>query len=53
MVVVGQRYLLKILSFLFYYLLLFLLRFLYLEFVGDPVIVVVVCGDGCCCGGDH
>ena len=31
-----------------------LLRFLDLEFVGGPVIVVVVCGNGCssgCCGG--
>ena len=42
--------LLKVLSFFFFSL---LLRFLDLEFVVGPVIVVVVCGGGCSggCGG--
>ena len=39
--VVGWQCLLKILSFFFFSL---LLRFLDLEFVGDPMIVIVVCG---------
>ena len=40
--------------FFFFFFLSLLLRFLDLEFVGGPVIVVVVCGNGCssgCCGG--
>ena len=44
MVVVGRQCLLKILSFFFFFF-SFLLRFLDLEFIGDPVIVIVVCGD--------
>ena len=43
MVVVGWQCLLKILSFFFFFFSL-LLRSLDLEFVGDPVIVIVVCG---------
>ena len=46
--------LLRVLSFFFFFSLSLLLRFLDLEFVGGPVIVVVVCGNGCssgCCGG--
>ena len=41
-------------EFFFFFSLSLLLRFLDLEFVGGPVIVVVVCGNGCssgCCGG--
>ena len=38
--VVGRQ---KILSFFFFFF-SFLLRFLDLEFVGDPVIMIVVCG---------
>ena len=47
--IVGRQCLLKILSF-FFFLFSFLLRFLDLEFVGGPVIVVVVCGGGCSSG---
>ena len=39
----GRQCLLKILSFFFFFFSL-LLRFLDLEFVGDLVIVIVVCG---------
>ena len=43
--VVGRQCLLKILSFFFFFFFFsFLLRFLDLEFVGDLVIVIVVCG---------
>ena len=41
--VVGRQCLLKILIFFFFFF-SFLLRFLDLEFVGDPVIVIVICG---------
>ena len=41
--VCGWQCLLKILSF-FFFLFSFLLRFLDFEFVGDLVIVIVVCG---------
>ena len=51
MAVVGWQCLLKILSF-FFFLFSFLLRFLDLEFVGDPVIVIVVCGGRFSVGGD-
>ena len=43
MAIVGWQCLLKILSFFFCFFSL-LLRFLDLEFVGDLVIVIVVCG---------
>ena len=49
MAVMGRQCLLKILSFFFFSL---LLRFLDLEFVGDPVIVIVVCGGRFSVGGD-
>ena len=42
--------LLRVLSFFFFFFLSLLLRFLDLEFVGGPVIVVVVCGGGCSSG---
>ena len=41
--VVGRQCLLKSLSFFLFFFSL-LLRFLDLEFIGDPVIVIVVCG---------
>ena len=51
--VVGRHSLLKILSFFFFFFSFsFLLRFLDLEFVGDPVIVIVVCGGWFVVGGD-
>ena len=49
--VCGWQCLLKILSF-FFFLFSFLLRFLDFEFVGDLVIVIVVCGGWFAGGGD-